>query len=105
MEICVILSVIMVSHNGGSPTNGVMRFLIFQSLAMPFMLASGWVLSAVEANPTETKLVFQALILLGLGFSFWMGVFPFNSWMTQIAGEKPPFLVGFHSDFIQYSDI
>lgn len=95
LEICVILSVILLSSYGVIPTNGVMRFLIFQTLAMPFMLASGWVLSAVEANPTETKLIFQALILLGLGFSFWLGVFPFNSWMAQIAEEKPPFLVGF----------
>lgn len=95
LEICVILAVILVSTVGKTPTNGVMRFLIFQSLAMPFMLASGWVLSAVQANPTEVKLVLQALILLGLGFSFWMGIFPFNSWMTQIAGEKPPFETGF----------
>ncbi len=95
LEICVILSVILFSSFGEIPTNGVMRFLIFQSLAMPFMLASGWVLSAVEANPTETNLIVQALILLGLGFSFWLGVFPFNSWMPQVAGEKPSFLVGF----------
>lgn len=95
LEICVILSVILLSSVGKTPTTGVMRFLIFQSLAMPFMLASGWVLSAVQANPTETTLIFQALILLGLGFAFWLGVYPFNSWMPQIAEEKPPFLVGF----------
>jgi NADH-quinone oxidoreductase subunit N/multicomponent Na+:H+ antiporter subunit D len=95
LEICVILSVILLSNFGEMPTTGVLRFLLYQSLAMPFMLASGWVLSAVEANPTETNLIFQALILLGLGFSFWLGVYPFNSWMPQVAGEKPPFSVGF----------
>lgn len=95
LEICVVLSVILLSKFGKLPTDGVIRFLIFQSTAMPFMLASGWVLSAVEANPTETRLIFQALVLLGLGFSFWLGVFPFNSWMPQLASEKPPFLVGF----------
>ncbi|GAP22873.1 proton-conducting transporter membrane subunit [Leptolinea tardivitalis] len=95
LEICVILSVVLLTSYGKLPSNGVMRFLIFQSIAMPFMLISGWVLSAIEANPTETRLIFQALVLLGLGFSFWLGVFPFNAWMTQISEEKPPFEVGF----------
>jgi NADH-quinone oxidoreductase subunit N len=95
LEICVILAVTLFTDWGSQPTRGVMRFVIYQTLAMPFILTSGWVLSAVEANPTETKLIIQALILLGLGFSFWVGVFPFNSWMSQIAGEKPPFEVGF----------
>lgn len=95
LEICVILSVVLVSKFGVMPTTGVIRFLVFQSLAMPFMLASGWVLSAVEANPTETRLIIQSLILIGLGFSFWLGVFPFNSWMPQLSAEKPPFIVGF----------
>jgi len=95
LEICVILAVTLFTDWGSQPTRGVMRFVIYQTLAMPFMLTSGWVLSAVEANPTETKLIVQALILLGLGFSFWVGVFPFNSWMSQIAAEKPPFQVGF----------
>ena len=95
LEICVILAVVLFTDFGCQPTRGVLRFIIFQTLALPFILTSGWVLSAVEANPTETKLILQALILLGLGFSFWVGVFPFNSWMPQIASEKPPFEVGF----------
>lgn len=95
LELCVLLSLLLVSEQGHLPTAGGMRFLIFQTLAMPFMLAAGWVLSAVEANPTETNLVFQALGLIGLGFAFWLAVFPFNFWMPQLAGEKPPFLAGF----------
>ncbi len=95
LEICVVLSVVLVSKFGELPSTGAIRFLIFQSLAMPFMLASGWVLSAVEANPTETRLIIQSLILLGLGFSFWLGVFPFNSWMPQLSAEKSPINVGF----------
>jgi formate hydrogenlyase subunit 3/multisubunit Na+/H+ antiporter MnhD subunit len=95
LEICAILAVTLFTDYGNKPSRGVMRFVIYQTLAMPFILTSGWVLSAVEANPTETKLIVQALVLLGLGFSFWVGVFPFNSWMSQIAGERPPFEVGF----------
>jgi NADH-quinone oxidoreductase subunit N len=95
LELCVLLSLVLLCPPGQIPTTGVVRFLIFQTLAMPFMLASGWVLSAVEANPTEITLVFQALGLIGLGFAFWLAVFPFNFWMPQLAGEKPAFLVGF----------
>lgn len=95
LEICVIFSVIILSTKNSRPGLGVMRFLIFQTMAMPFMLTSGWVLSAIEANPTETKLIIQALILLGLGFSFWLGVFPFNTWMAQLAEENSPFVVAF----------
>lgn len=95
LEICVILAVVLFTDFGSQPSQGVLRFIIFQTLALPFILTSGWVLSAIEANPTETKLIIQALILLGLGFSFWVGVFPFNSWMPQIANDNPPFEVGF----------
>jgi formate hydrogenlyase subunit 3/multisubunit Na+/H+ antiporter MnhD subunit len=95
LEIGVILSIIILCPKGELPTTGVLRFLIFQSLGMPFMLAAGWALSAVEANPTESILILQALGLIGLGFAFWLAVFPFNFWMPQLAEEKPAFLVGF----------
>jgi phosphoglycerol transferase MdoB-like AlkP superfamily enzyme len=72
------------------------RYSLFgvQSLAMPFMLASGWVLSAVEANPTETRLIIQSLILIGLvspsGLEFFLSTLD-----AQLSAEKPPFIVGF----------
>jgi NADH-quinone oxidoreductase subunit N len=95
LEIAVLLSIMLLANGGELPTVGVIRFLIFQSLAMPIMLAAGWVLSAVEANPSEPTLILQALGLIGLGFAFWLAIFPFNFWMPQLAGEKSPFLVGF----------
>jgi NADH:ubiquinone oxidoreductase subunit 2 (subunit N) len=52
-------------------------------------------LAGIEANPGDLGLVQQAAILIGLGFSFLLAVFPFYSWIPLITEEASPFAVGF----------
>jgi hypothetical protein len=62
---------------------------------MPFILFSGWLLAGIEANPGDITLVRQAAILIGLGFSFLLAVFPFYSWIPLLKEESSPYKVGF----------
>jgi NADH:ubiquinone oxidoreductase subunit 2 (subunit N) len=95
IEMAVLLSIPMLSATGKSPGNGLIRFLIFQTLAMPFILFSGWLLAGIDANPGDIGLVQQAAILIGLGFTFLLAVFPFYSWIPLLIEESSPFMVGF----------
>lgn len=95
IEMAVLLSIPLLSAHGKRPGKGVIRFLIFQTFSMPFILFSGWLLAGIEANPGDLGLVQQAAILIGLGFSFLLAIFPFYSWIPLLTEEVSPFPVGF----------
>ena len=95
IEMAVLLSIPLLSTPGQKPVKGVIRFLIFQTLAVPFILFSGWLLAGIGANPGNLRLVQQAATLLGLGFAFLLAVFPFYTWIPMLAEEAHPYVVGF----------
>jgi formate hydrogenlyase subunit 3/multisubunit Na+/H+ antiporter MnhD subunit len=95
IETAVLISVPLLSAPGRKPGKGLIRFLIFQTLGMPFILFSSWLLAGIEANPGDLGLVQQAAILIGLGFSFLLAVFPFYSWIPLLTEESTPYTVGF----------
>jgi len=77
------------------PGRGVVRFLIYQTLAMPFILFSGWMLAGVEASPGDIGATLQAGTILGLGFAFLLGVFPLYNWIPMLMEEALPYATGF----------
>jgi len=77
------------------PGRGVVRFLIYQTLAMPFILFSGWMLAGVEASPGAIGATVQAGTILGLGFAFLLGVFPLYNWIPMLMQEASPYVTGF----------
>jgi NADH:ubiquinone oxidoreductase subunit 2 (subunit N) len=95
IEMAVLLSLPFLSTPGQKPGKGLIRFLIFQTLAVPFILFSGWLLAGIGANPGNLSLVQQAAILLGLGFAFLLAIFPFHTWIPMLAEEAHPYVVGF----------
>jgi NADH-quinone oxidoreductase subunit N len=95
IESAVLLAIPLLSPPGQKPGNGLLRFLIFQTLAMPFILFSGWLLAGIEANPGDLGLVTQAAILLGLGFAFLLAVIPFHTWIPMLVEEVHPLSFGF----------
>ncbi len=95
VEAAVLFSIPILVKPGAPVRQGVLRFLIFQTLAMPFMLLAGWASTAVEANPTDQRLLIEAMALFALGVAFWLAIFPFYNWTPLLAEQAPPFAVGF----------
>ena len=95
VEMAVLFSIPMLVSAERVPGQGILRFVIFQTMAMPFMLMAGWVAGNVGASPADDQLLNQAVGFLVLGFAFWLAVFPFFAWLPLFAGESPPFEVGF----------
>jgi NADH-quinone oxidoreductase subunit N len=94
LEMAVLVSLPLLSPPG-SRTSGTLRFLVFQTLAVPFILLAGWAAGLVEANLPGTRWVAQAILFLGLGFAFWLAIFPFYTWVPLLAEESSPYVFGF----------
>lgn len=95
IEIAVLLSVPMLLPPNQRPGRGIIRYLIFQTLAVPFILFAGWLLSGVETSPGDVELTLQSTAMLALGFAFLLSVFPLYTWIPMLMEEAPPYLVGF----------
>lgn len=95
IEMAVLISVPMLSSMYAKPGRGIVRFLIYQTLAMPFILLAGWLLSGVEASPGDLALAAQSASVLGLGFAFLLAIFPLYNWIPMLMEDAPPFSVGF----------
>ncbi len=95
VEIAVLLSIPLLVPPGRVVGQGIVRYLIFQTLALPFLLFAGWAAAGVEANPTDSRLLSQAVIFLALGFAFWLAVFPFYTWVPLLSQESHAYETGF----------
>ena len=95
IETAVLVSIPMLSPLGKAPHPGILRYLTLQTLAMPFILAAGWLLTGVEALPPDSPLVGQSALVLGLGIALWLAVFPFHSWVPMVSQRSNPMAFGF----------
>jgi NADH-quinone oxidoreductase subunit N len=95
IEMAILLAIPMLTSIYRPPGRGVVRFLIYQTLAMPFILLAGWMLAGVEASPGDLALTAQSATMLGMGFAFLLAIFPLYSWIPLLIEENSPYLVGF----------
>jgi len=95
IEMAVLASIPLLASQERPASRGMLRFLVYQTLGMPFILLAGFLLSGVEASPADLALVVQSATLLGLGFAFLLAVFPFYSWIPMLAEEHKPYIVSF----------
>lgn len=103
IEFAVLFSIPMLASPGRPPGRGLMRFLVFQTLAIPVILMAGWVLGNSGTNPSDFSNLMRAAVLLGLGFACWLAVFPLHTWMPMLAEEADPFPVGYLLTFLPIS--
>jgi NADH-quinone oxidoreductase subunit N len=95
IEMAILLAIPMLTSIHRTPGRGVVRFLIYQTLAMPFILLAGWLLAGVEASPGDLALTAQSAAMLGMGFAFLLAIFPLYSWIPLLIEENSPYIVGF----------
>ncbi len=95
IEIAILISLPILTQQGYPASRGVMRYLIFQTLAMPFILFTGWMLTGVEVGSFDLQLIARAALLLGFGFAFLLAIFPFNSWIPLLVEDAHPYVAGF----------
>jgi len=95
VELTAIVTIPLLTLPNRPVGKGTMRFLIYQSLALPFILLAGWILSGAQANPSDASQLNLAALFLGLGFSFWLGVFPFHVWIPELSEETHSYIAGF----------
>ena len=95
VEIAVICSIPILIHSGKPISKGALRFLIFQSLAMPLILLGGWLVAGSQASPSDVRQISIAGFLLGTGFAFWIAVFPFHTWIPQLSEDTHPYISGY----------
>ena len=95
IEVAVLVSIPMLASPGETVRQGLLRYLIFQTLGMPFILFTGWMLTGIETGPLDPALMTRAAVMLGLGFAFLLAVFPFYSWIPLLVEHGQPFVTGF----------
>ena len=95
IEMAILIAIPLLTSIYIPPGRGVVRFLIYQTLAMPFILLAGWLLAGVEASPGDLALAGQSAAMLGMGFAFLLAIFPLYNWVPLLMEESSPFIVGF----------
>jgi formate hydrogenlyase subunit 3/multisubunit Na+/H+ antiporter MnhD subunit len=76
-------------------TRGALRFLVYTTLGLPFILLTGWLLEARAASPSDPTFTNQATLMLMIGFAVLLAVVPFHSWVPAIAEHAPPVAAAF----------
>lgn len=95
LQIAVIVSVPFLRPPGGEAGPGVLRYLVFQTLGMPFILFTGWVLGQVNPELADPSQLVLPATLAGFGFALLMAVFPFHTWLPMLAEEAHPYTTAF----------
>jgi len=95
LEIAAMLAIPLLVPLYQKAGRGIVRFLIYQTLAMPFILFAGWMLTGVEASPADLSATTSSGVILLLGFSFLLGVFPLYNWIPMLLEESSPYASGF----------
>jgi NADH-quinone oxidoreductase subunit N len=91
VELAVLASIPALIEPGQPVPQGVLRYLIFQTLAVPFILLAGWAATEAEVDPTNRQLLVVAAASLTLGLSFWLAVFPFYTWVPMLFSQVNPY--------------
>ncbi len=92
IECAVLLCFPLLTPLGSQVNKGLLRWLSQVSLSLPCILYSGWALSRVELASTAPQIIIRAALLMGVGFIFLLGIFPFHSFLPMMLKSLPPYI-------------
>lgn len=95
VEIAMLASIPLLVEPGKPAGSGVLRYIVYQSMAMPFILFGGWLLGGIQASPSDATRLLQSVVFLGVGFAIWLAIVPFQSWVPKLSEELNPYVSGF----------
>jgi len=95
IEMAAIVAITIFSVPGKPINKGSLRFLIIQTMSMPFILLTGWLLTGVEASPADSAITVQAVFSMALGFALLLWIFPFHTWMPMTIEVANQYVVSF----------
>ncbi len=105
IELIALAFVPLLVRPGYTAGKGVLRFITFLTLGMPFLLLAGWMLTGNSIRANQFELSGLAGILLGIGFIFLLAIFPFHSWVPMVMEEANPFSAAFVVFFISQASL
>ncbi len=95
VQLAAALTVFMLADERHPVTAGPLRFLVYTSLGVPFVLFAAWLIDASVAAPEDPTLLPRAALLLGGGLAFFLAIFPFHSWLPILTSYSPPLATTF----------
>ena len=92
------LGAIMAQGERGSQTDGALRYLVVNTLALPAFLGASYVItqaSNISDVTAQAAAYVPAVTLLTIGLALIFGAFPLYTWTHQVTKEAPPMAVAF----------
>ncbi len=99
---CTVILLPLLSR-GEENREELFRFICCQFFGMIFLSFSANLMTTVDINPQDTYLLKRTVILLFIGLTLWLAVFPFHSWIVMLIGKSQPFASGFVISLLQFS--
>ncbi|HUF37303.1 MAG TPA: proton-conducting transporter membrane subunit [Anaerolineales bacterium] len=93
--LAVLVLVPVLSPAGSTRGGGVLKFVAFQAIGVPFLIAAGTLMEGFESIPPGLALTLRPGIFLGLSFVFLLAIFPFHGWIPALITDEDPFLSSF----------
>jgi formate hydrogenlyase subunit 3/multisubunit Na+/H+ antiporter MnhD subunit len=91
IEIAVLIGVPLLSPPGKKIEHAILVYFSFLSLALPFMIIGGGMISSVELDELSLPNIMPSLMVLGIGFAFLLAVFPLNPWIPLLLEKGNPY--------------
>ncbi len=95
VEMAVLAAIPLLTPADEPATPGVVRYLAWMTLGMPFVLLASELLVGLETGLLESPLVLRAAVVLVLGFLPWLGIAPFHSVAPLLGESTPPYRAAF----------
>jgi len=95
VEAAIITFILLLLLSSNGNMRGTRLLLALSSIAMPLFLLIGWQLTGGNIAPVDDNQLQIAVNVISFSFMLWLGIFPFNAWLSMISREHSPLDVTF----------